>query len=313
MKRFLLRILLFLSLPFSVAVIWTTVVVALDLQAYRASLSVPVGCDTLVCADSQTRASLNPEIISNLFNFSTAATHPDQNFLRLLDVLEVNRGKIKYVLLDVTPLHVGFDERMSPLSEAGSARVHAFVHIYRWRDSQRPLGSAIRLFRDVVFVRKPNEIRKAIKRGNPYRSSLSGGFYSAKHSGFMDCPEKALNYAEKMADKFNGKSGFSCGERTVDILKASVSAIRKAEACPLLMTTPIAYPALMRMEKEKLFAFTNGLAVVAADLGIPYLNHLSENIPEECWRDANHLNEKGAERFSVIFKRELKRVCQHSK
>lgn len=313
MKRFLLRILLFLSLPFSVTAVWTTVVIALDFKTYKASLSIPEGCDIVVCSDSQTRAALNPEIISNLYNFSTAATHPDQNFLRLLDFLDVNSGKIKYVLLDVTPLHIGFDERISPLSEAGSARVHAFVHIYRWRDSLRPLGSVMRLFRDVVLIRKPNEIRKVIKRGLPYRSSLSGGFYSAKYSGFIDYPEKAHEYAKKMADKFNSKPEFSCGERTVDILKASVSAIRKAEACPLLMTTPIAYPALMRMEKEKLFAFTNGLAVVAADLGIPYLNHLSENIPEECWRDANHLNEKGAERFSVIFKRELKRVCQHSK
>ena len=174
MKRFVFRLLLFLSIPVLLLGGWTVFVVVMDRQSYVAALALPPGCDVAVCADSQTRDGLNPAFMPELYNFSTAATHPDQNLMRLKDLLVRNPGRLRYVLLDVTPIHVGFDERTAPLSEAGSARVHALLHAYHWRTAVRPVGSAAALFRDVILVRKFNEMRKALKRKVPYRSPLAG-------------------------------------------------------------------------------------------------------------------------------------------
>lgn len=301
MKKFTSSILAFASIPCGAALLWSVFVVSLDYRSYRASLTCPAGRDIAVCGDSQTRAALDPDVIPRLFNFSTAATHPDQNYLRLLDMLDANPGKFRYVLLDITPLHVGFDESASPLSEAGSARVHALIHCYRWSESRRPLGSATLLFRDVVLDRKFNEIRKALRRGRQYRSSLAGGFYAADKAGFSENREEAMSHALALAGRFNGKKPFSRNERVVGLLKASVAAVRAAGVKPVVITTPLAPAALRRMDPGKIYSFTNEVAAVARSLDVRYLDCLALDLPESCWRDANHLNKKGAVAFSRKF------------
>ena len=107
MKKFLFRLFLFLWVPVLLAIVWTVFVVVCDCRSYRAALEVPDGAAVVVCGDSQTKDALDPALFPGFFNFSTAATTCDQDLLRLGDLLSANKGRIKYVLLDVSPLKIG--------------------------------------------------------------------------------------------------------------------------------------------------------------------------------------------------------------
>ena len=102
MKKFISYAILFLALPAVLGAAWTAFVVVADYRSYTGALAAPPETTVAVCGDSQTKDALDPALVPGLFNFSTAATTCDQDFLRLADLLVANRGRFKYVLLDVS-------------------------------------------------------------------------------------------------------------------------------------------------------------------------------------------------------------------
>ena len=313
MRRFISRLLVFIGVPIAIVTIWTVFVITIDRRSYISALHVPEGCDIVVCSDSQTQSALDPAFMPSLYNFSSAASHPDQNLLRLQDLLAHNAGRIRTVLIDVTPLHVGFDERNAPLSEAGSARVHALLHLYHRQDVKRPWGDVLMLFRDVMLDRKFNELRKTLRRKRKYRSSLAGGFYAVKSAAFSDNPGKAAKDVSEKAQRINARPVMKATDRIVEILLESVDAVRRAGAEPVFITTPVSPPLRAALDSAKCAAFTNVVTSLAAAHKITYLNYLAEDFPPECWRDANHLNMTGAEAFTKRLANDLpnrKRQCE---
>ena len=307
--KFIARAALFLSIPVSLTAAWTLTVVWIDRRSYEAALALPDGCDVAVCSDSQTSFGLDPKFMPRLYNFSAPAAQPDQNLLRLQDLMDRNGGMLKYVLLDVTPVHVQFDEREHPLSDAGSARVHALLHLYHWRDTLRPFGSVALLFRDVVLDRKFNELRKALKKRRPYASSLAGGFCGVKAAGFIEQEQDAKEDLEEKAARINGRERWSGESRIADIMRESVKHIRAAGAEPVFITSPFSPPLLAKLDREKMNALTNGIAALATECDARYLNYLDFNIPLEGWRDANHLNITGAELFTRQVSKDMERIA----
>ena len=126
MRRFLKRLLLFAAIPLVIAVAWTAFVVVMEYRSYVGALTLAEGETMVVCGDSQTKDALDPAIIPGLRNFSTAATTCDQDAMRLKDVLAANPGKVRRVLIDVSPLKIGYDISR-PVSELNAARVHALA------------------------------------------------------------------------------------------------------------------------------------------------------------------------------------------
>ncbi len=57
----------------------------------------------MVCGDSQTAYSLNPEYWNDLFNYGLQGVVPWQRLLVVSDLIRVNKDKIKYLILDVVP------------------------------------------------------------------------------------------------------------------------------------------------------------------------------------------------------------------
>lgn len=302
MKEFLKRFALFAALVALPASAWIAAVVALDHASYRASLKMPDGASVVVCGDSQTKDALDPALFPALFNFSNAASLNDQNLLRLKDVLDANPGKARIVLIDASPLKLGYDPTI-PVSETAAARVHFLIHVYHLGENVRPVGSWTALVRDVLFTRKFNEFRKSVLRGKRWRSSLAGGFDPDKTHGFTDAKyrKKALSDVAAKAERINSLPPATGGEELWGILAAQIALVRERGATPVLTTMPLSGPLLAAVDAERLDAFTAAAAAFAAKQGIAYLDFLRNPTDDEDWHDANHLNRSGAARFTAEF------------
>ena len=302
MKKFISYAVLFLALPFVLGAVWTVFVVVADYRSYTNALVAPPGTTVAVCGDSQTKDALDPDLVPGLFNFSTAATTCDQDFLRLADLLAANRGRFKYVLLDVSPLKIGYSTE-KPVSSLHAARVHALLHFYHLTANRRDIGSLGALWRDVVCTRKFNEFRKSILRRRPWRSSMAGAFDPDTEKGFLN-PKyraKALADVKEKAARVNNRPPASPAIPLFGLLAESVGLVRAAGATPVVTTMPIS-PALRgEMDPARLAAFRAAMQTVAKRLGVTWMDYLGLDLADELWHDGNHLNRDGARAFSRIF------------
>ncbi|MDO5317642.1 MAG: esterase-like activity of phytase family protein [bacterium] len=311
MKKFLFRLFLFFWVPILLAIAWTAFVVVCDCRSYRSALDVPDGTAVVVCGDSQTKDSLDPALFPGFFNFSTAATTCDQDLLRLEDLLSANKGRIKYVLLDVSPLKIGYSPDR-PISELNAARVHLLLHVYHLWENRRPFGSVGELYRDVVFTRKYNEFRKSILRGKPWRSSMAGGFDPDKAAGFLNpkLKGKAESDMEEKAARVNGREPLEMDAPLLDILAESIALVRAKGAYPIVTTMPLAPPLRKAFDPTKKVAFTAAVRETAVRLEVPYLDYLDLDLPLDCWHDGNHLNHTGAAVFTPRFVADFRRTVK---
>ena len=309
MRRFLKRLFFFAAFPTVIAVVWTTFVVVMDRCSYVRALPLAEGETVVVCGDSQTKDALDPARIPGLRNFSTAATTCDQDAMRLADVLAANPGKVRRVLLDVSPLKIGYDISR-PVSELNAARVHALIHVYHFHDNRRPFGSVLALWRDVIFTRKFNEFRKSILRGKRWQSSLVGGFDPSKGKGFLDkkTADLAREDVTEKAARVNDRPPVTSELPLFGILEEQVARVRAAGAEPVITTMPLSGPLREAIDPARRAAFTREVQALARRLGVVYLDYLELDLPLECWHDANHLNRDGAATFSERFARDLQRA-----
>jgi len=302
MKRFISYATLFLILPAALGVAWTAFVVTADYRSYTGALAAPQGARIAVCGDSQTKDALDPSLIPGLFNFSTAATTCDQDLLRLADLMAANRGRFRYVLLDVSPLKTGYSAERH-VSELNAARVHALLHIYHLSVNRRDLGSVGALWRDVVCTRKFNEFRKSILRGRPWRSSMAGAFDPDKAKGFLDPKyrEKAMADAKEKADRLNKRDPAVPSLPIFGVLAESVGLVRAAGATPVMTTMPLSGPLRRELDPARLAAFRTAVQAVARRLGVTWMDYLGADLPDGLWHDGNHLNREGSAVFSRMF------------
>jgi hypothetical protein len=309
MKKFLSYAILFLGMPAVLGAVWTAFVVTMDYRSYMGALPAPSGATVAVCGDSQTKDALDPSIVPGLFNFSTAATTCDQDILRLQDLLVANRGKFKYVLLDVSPLKVGYSTER-PVSELNAARVHALLHFYHLPVNRRDFGSVGALWRDVICTRKYNEFRKSILRGRPWRSSMAGAFAPDKEKGFLNpkYKAKALEDAKEKADRVNRRPPATPSFPIFGILAESVGLVRASGAIPVLTTMPLSAALRREMDPVRLAAFRAATQTVARRLDVTWLDYLGTDLSDELWHDCNHLNRDGAKAFSTIFAKDFAEV-----
>ena len=311
MKKFISYSVLFLALPAVLGVAWTVFVVTADYRSYTGALAAPQGATIAVCGDSQTKDALDPALIPGLFNFSTAATTCDQDLLRLSDLLAANRGRFKYVLLEVSPLKIGYSTE-KPVSELNAARVHALLHFYHLPVNRRDIGSVGALWRDVVCTRKFNEFRKSILRGRPWRSSMAGAFDPDKEKGFLN-PKfraKALSDAKEKADRLNKRPSASSSLPIFGVLAESVGLVRAAGATPVLTTMPFAGALRREFDPERLAAFRAAVQAVARRLDVTWLDYLGTDLSDDLWHDGNHLNKDGAKVFSAIFAKDFEDMAR---
>lgn len=302
MKKFLKRLFLFAAVAGVPAAFWCAFVVWMDFSSYGKSLEMPDGAHVVVCGDSQTKDALDPAVVPGLFNFSNAASLHDQNIMRLEDLFKANPGRIDTVLVDISPLKLGYNPSI-PLSQTAAARVHFLLHVRHLGENRRSAGSWTALVRDVVFTRKFNEFRKSILRGEKWRSSNAGGFAPDKTHGFTNprYAKRALADVESKAARVNALPPADGSEKLFSIVSEEIALVRANGARPVLTVMPLSPRLLAAIDPARLAAFRSSVRAFAAKERVSLVDCLDHPTDEGDWHDANHLNRAGAASFSRAF------------
>lgn len=299
MKRFIIRASVFLLVAVLSLGAWTAFIVAVEISSYGNELKMPEGKRVLVCGDSQPAHALNPEYWPELFNFSRDATLLDQSRMKMKDVLAANPGRTGMVLIDVSPWKFYVNDPVSPLIAEGPAASQMLVNFMHSDENVRPLSGLPKAFRDTVLIKKGGKLHHLFSRKKPYRSNLKGGFVKTKKTGFADAPERVAFNIRRLADKINAAPRIGAGTVVFDEWRETVRTARAAGVeRVVLITTPFHSRLRDAIDPTRLSDFSTAVRAFARETGCEYLDFLGFDVPDDGWRDANHLNVVGARLFT---------------
>lgn len=297
MRKFIVAVALFALIVlgtvggFCVAEIWA------EIAHYRKELKAPVGATVFVCGDSRTEVGLNPELWPELFNFSLSGRPFDQTYLTALDILEANPGKMRTMLIDVSPEGMGHDYGASVgAMPNGKCLLLYFLH---WRDQLRDMTGVCGLFRDIMVERRLKLLRRVARGRKRFSSSLVAGYQPMKGNWKSSNPtayRKRIAYIGQLtrgalSDRSSCANYYKLLERTIDMARE-----RGLEV--VLLTAPWHADQVQEAGADRLRKFAEGVADFAAAHGCRYLDLSTMQLADECWRDANHVNVQGAVAFT---------------
>lgn len=296
MKRFVVRTFVFLLAVAGFAGGVVAFVTCLDGRAYRAALVAPAGVDVIVCGDSQTATGLNPALFPRLWNKSATASPCEISFLRLQDSLMANPGRIRYVLIDVSQVHIGMDDRTQPLCFDGHVDDNTQLALWHLLEFPRKLGSAAGIFTG-LYLHRLDKYRSALRHGKTCETPMCGGFLPSDAAGFLHQREAVL---ADLKMKAVPTAAMDPTERCVFWFQKMAELAQANGARPVFLTTPL-HP---EFQKAMAIRRRDSIPAVAASLArafdAPYFNYLEMKLSDDCWKDCNHLNVRGA---SVLTRR----------
>lgn len=295
MKRFVTRFLLFASaVALTLGGICALEIVA-ELKAYRQELVAPEGATVAVAGDSQLAMGVDSVAYPEFFNFSTHGKSLDQSWLSLLDIVDANPGRIRTVILDVTPANaVGFGAR---ISDMGYASQYYLLHYLHPQENIRDLSGAIKVMRDNMVGRRLRLLSRALRGKKTFRSSLFGSFTP-------DTPVLSRTNPAGYRAMLVGKVGEVRANLPIPPDSAlfgildGVVALREKGVDVVLITSPWCAELRTACDQERLDGFFALLRDYAGRKGVRYLNLFDVPLDPECWRDGHHLNAKGAREFT---------------
>lgn len=304
MKKFLSKISIFSLLAVLLIGGWVLLIVGVEISAYYREIVMPKNASVLVCGDSQPAHALNPEYWPELFNFSKDATLLDQSRMKMKDVIDANPGRTKILLLDVSPWKFYVNDPIAPLAVEGPAASQMLVNFLHLNDNKRPLTGLMTAFRDTVLIKKSGKLHRLFSRKKSYKSNLKGGFVKTKKTGFLNAPEKVEFNIRRLADKINMAPRIGSGTVVFDEWQKTIHAARAANVeRVVLITTPFHSRLRDAIDSWRLSCFTEAVRAFAHENGCEYLDFLRFDVPDDGWRDANHLNVLGARLFTAACRR----------
>lgn len=302
MKRFVTRFLLFASAVALTLGGICVLEIGAELRAYRQELVASEGATVAVAGDSQMAMGVDSVACPEFFNFSAHGKSLDQSWLSLLDIVEANPGRIRTVILDVTPVNaVGFD---AGLSAMGYAAQYYLLHHLHPQENIRDLSGTVKVMRDNMVGRRLRLLSRALRGKKTFRSSLFGSFTP-------DTPvlsrTNPAGYRAMLADKVRevrenlpipSDSGLF---RILD----GVVALREKGVDVVLITSPWCVELCAACDRTRLDGFFALLRDYAGRKGVRYINFFDTPLGPECWRDGHHLNAKGAREFTHLLRQAL--------
>lgn len=316
MKRFLLNFALFAFLSAVLYGGWAGALLWAELHAYARESHLPDDVTCVVCGDSQTETGLLPHVWPHFFNFSISSLQLDQVELKVIDLLERNPGFKGTVILDMSPVKL-FDQDIDrPLLEDRSAGKRFMLHALHPDRSRRSLDGIAILFRDSILVKRTTKAVKFLSKGVPYVSSIGGmgsvpdlteekaGEYRKRFreastvQGFVSHPELVKEAVDEAVADLDHWGEVDSGAKSAACLRDILRFIRAHGATPVVITTPWHASLRERVRPGLLENFRRVMARIAAEEGVAYHDYLEMPFPDGEWRDANHLNIRGAVRFT---------------
>ncbi len=237
-----------------------------------------------MCSDSQTEVSLNPGLFPELFNASIGGQPFCYTVAKTMDCLRINRGKVRVVLI---PVHFnrldcgGFAEKLP------YARHQLIIPA---------------LHGEVVHVQELLTI--LLRRFNDDESGY-GKFNIHKVCGFESYPEKMKSY---VSEKVLSSNSNSCWEDFVhsdfvNRLNRFIEDVKAENCIPVIISTP-----LHRDLREGFVHWDEFNAVISSVTNrhqCLWLDYVDMPFADAEFADANHLNFKGAERFTKRVRADL--------
>lgn len=308
MKRFLVRSVLFALLVIGAIGSVCVAEISAEIHAYRREVCPPDGLDVLVCNDSQTGGDVDPEVCPRVFNFSAHGRALDQAALTVLDVLEADIGRqIKTVVFDVTPA-AAVASQTCRLADMGYSAKYWLIHYLHPEENIRDLDGGLVVARDNLVGRRLRHFWRALRGKVVFRSSLFGEFITTDIVDKRSCPRR---YWALLKGKANSTKGLT--ELTVDspfavaVLDQLVERVRASGRNLLIITTPWNADLRTACGAAGVAAFGQVMEDYARTRNCAYANFLSAEFADEEWGDGNHLNRRGARRFTRLLADELAR------
>lgn len=282
--------------------------IAAEICKYKEETCAPEGASVLICNDSQTACAIYAKGNAAVFNLSVHGRMLDQGYLTVLDVLRnTPKGRIKTVVFDVTPAAavIDFDK---PVSKLGYAAQYWLLHCIHRKENVRPLDAgSIGVARDCLARQRIRHCWRALRGRIEFRTPLTMEFNPPERVGKA---ENLDGYWKQLRDKAESCKGL--GNLSIDspfatrVLDRLIAYAKANGVDVLLTTTPWAEDLLNEFKHGELEAFSELMRKYAESRGCGYADFLRMKFDDDCWCDANHLNMKGAKKFTETLMRELK-------
>ncbi len=285
MKRFVKCILGFLLLVLAQNILLIPWLVQQEKKRYESDLTMDGEESIVVCSDSQIEGSLNPDLFPELFNASKSGQPFCYTVAKTMDCLRINRGYARVALI---PVHFnrldcgGFKEKFTiddfqliiPLLHGEIARIERLLPAITHR----------------LFSRTENDY---------------GKFIVHEKCGFESNPEKMKTYISKSIQGANSNECWKDFENSdfVNRLNRFIEDVKAENCVPVIISTP-----LHRELREGFVHWEEFNAVISSVTNrhqCLWLDYVAMPFADTEFVDANHLNFKGAERFTKRVRADL--------
>jgi len=304
MKRFILRSSLFIGI---VALVFGTICgleLRYEFRAYREELKASAGASILVNNDSQLEMSVDPAVEPAFFNFCASGRTMDQSYLAMLDILAANPGRFKIVLIDISP-SAAVDRFDQAIADMGYAAQYYLLHWMHPRENRRDMTGQLGVFRDNMVGRRWRLFWRALRGKGEFTSSIGGRYKPARMALAVALPEDFRGQLKARAYTVNSVPTLTADAPIFTYADDIVRLARERGAEPVIVTTPWHRELMKACDADKMAAFERTVADYAQRRGCRYVNFLRTEFPDDCWYDAQHLNDKGARLFTPMLKSAL--------
>lgn len=304
MRRFVVRAFLF-----SAVVVVTfggicALEIAAELRAYRAEVVAPEGATVAIAGDSQAAMGVDSLRFPVFFNFSAHGKTLDQAWFTLEDIVAANPGRIRTVILDITPANV-VGLSASRLRDMDYAAQFYLLHFLHPDGNFRDLGDALGVMRDNMVGRRLRLFSRALRGKRKFTSSLFGQFTEDHEVLSRMSPRVFQSLVEERAAEVAKGLPLPPDSRLSTVLDG-VAGLRGKGVEVVLMTTPWSAELRRTCDAKRLEAFFGQVRGAAAQRGLCYLNFFDFPVGPEGWRDGHHLNATGARPFTAHLMETLK-------
>lgn len=306
MKKFALRVILFVLLAVAAIGGFCAVEIAAEIWSYRRELVAPEGASVFVCGDSKSEMGLNPAVWPELFNFSLTGRPLDQTYLTAIDLFAANHGRIKTFLIDVSPESASFDYNL-PVGQMGGAERYMLVYFLHRGERVRQFANIVGWIRDLMADKRLHLISRVIRGKREFRSSLVSGYKRMKkclkRSDSVRYWRNVRVESERVRDALANPSARI---EFLELLDKTISVAKAGGAEVILMNTPWHRDLIEACGADEVLRYTDFVGAYARRKGCRYLNLMEVGFPDDCWYNASHLNEIGAGQLTALVRARLK-------